>query len=451
MVSEEVEKKLYEAALKGDVTTLVRLVEEDPYLVHGVSFPCSRNLLHVAAARGHAQIALELFSKDPEMCWRRDDQGMNPVHVAAMNGCVQILEHLLKDSCFPALERLHHGQTVLHLCVKHAQLDALKFLVEKLGDLVCTKDDDGDTLLHLAVRCNQLQIVDYLVGIEVLKQETRNGMGKTAVQILNESLPTTPNYSDMKKLLKYQSDLFIFQVIPEMSNTMMVVAVLIATMAFQSAISPAGGVWGEDDHNSSHMAGKAVMASTHPHTYMTIRRANTTAFLCSLAAMYLFTFRVQLENYTFAFALVSFLAMGAALVAVMVTFLTSTDAVTPYQLSSPTGNKIMWGLLIFALVWACGVYVKHVYRSWRNKKNRQLNLRDDAFHRRVFYWIFDKMEKLEFSDGSRWGRVTPPTADPGGVTNPSRVPPERFFHRPFDPTTSVPPTIFHVERAEEAE
>ena len=81
---------------------------------------------------------------------------------------------------------------------------------------------------------NKFQIVDYLVGIEVLKQETRNGMGKTAVQILKESPPTTRNYLQMKTLLKYQSDLFIFQVIPEMSNTMMVVAVLITTMAFQS-------------------------------------------------------------------------------------------------------------------------------------------------------------------------------------------------------------------------
>ena len=35
----------------------------------------------------------------------------------------------------------------------------------------------------------------------------------------------------------------MLKVIPEMSNTMMVVVVLIATMAFQSAIAPAGGVW----------------------------------------------------------------------------------------------------------------------------------------------------------------------------------------------------------------
>ena len=190
MAVEAVEKKLYNAASKGDVTTLVHLLVEDPYLVHGVLFPYSRNLLHIeaihgqtsivkqvlnlnpqlacisdsqkssplhiAAARGHVEISSILLAKAPEMCWRRDDQGMNPVHVAAMNGQVEILEHLLEASCFPAMERLHRGQTVLH---KHTQLTVLKVLVDKLGDLVCTKDDDSDTLLHLAIRCNQLEVI----------------------------------------------------------------------------------------------------------------------------------------------------------------------------------------------------------------------------------------------------------------------------------------------------
>ena len=48
--------------------------------------------------------------------------------------------------------------------------------------------------------------------------------------------------------------------------------------------------------------------------------------------------------------------------------------------------------------------------------------------------------------GSRWGRLG--SADP---TNPSGVPLEHFFDRPFDPATPVPPTLFHVERAGKAE
>ncbi|XP_047977147.1 ankyrin repeat-containing protein At2g01680-like [Salvia hispanica] len=357
MVSEEVEKKLYNAASTGDVTTLVHLLEEDPYLVHGVSFPCSRNLLHIAATGGHVEIASKLLAVAPEMCWRRDDQGMNPVHIAAMNGHVDILERLLQESCFPAMERLHRGQTVLHLCVKHGQLRTLKVLVEKLGDLVCSKDDDGDTILHVAVRCDQIDMIYYLVDIEVLKQDIRNGMGKTAAQILNDSPPTKTHYATMKRLLTAQSHNLMFNVIPGVSNTMMVVVVLIATMAFQSAIAPAGGVWAEDDAKKSRRAGQAVMASTNPKAYMSIRFANITAFLCSLVAMYLFAFRVQLKNYTVAFILVSILAIGAALIAVMVTFLKSIDAITPCELSPPRGNMIMWGFFIIGVIWACYEYV----------------------------------------------------------------------------------------------
>ena len=157
MSGEAVEKKLYNAASKGDVTTLVHQLEDNPWTsIRGVLFPCSRNLLHVAAmhgqasvveqvlsldpqlarssdsekssplhiaaAGGHIEIASKLLSTAPEMCWRCDDQGMNPVHVAAMNGHVETLEHLLLESYLPAMERLHRGQTVLHLCVKHAQI-----------------------------------------------------------------------------------------------------------------------------------------------------------------------------------------------------------------------------------------------------------------------------------------------------------------------------------------
>ena len=99
------------------------------------------------------------------------------------------------------------------------------------------------------------------------------------------------------------------------------------------------------------------MASTNPTAYMTIRLANMMAFLCSLLAMYLFTFRVQLENYTVAFIFVSAFSVGMALVAVMVTFLKSIDAITPSKLSPPMGNKIMWGVFIILAIWACFEYV----------------------------------------------------------------------------------------------
>ncbi|KAL1541869.1 ankyrin repeat-containing protein-like protein [Salvia divinorum] len=302
MVSEAVEKKLYEAASKGDVTTLQQLVHEDPYLVHGVSFPCSRNLLHVAVMHGHItfveqvlklnprlargsdsqkssplhiaadegdlEITKRLMLVAPEMCWCRDDQGMNPVHIAAVKGRCMVLAELLQRDLFPARERVHRGQTALHLCVKHCQIETLKALVEELGDLVCAKDDDGETPLHLAVRSNQLEIVRYLV---------ESTTGKTALDILHESFQDTSTSLEMRRILHGFSSQSMAQHFPKLTDTTMVVAVLIAAMAFQATVSPPGGVWQED--TPSHNAGRAVMATTHPKVYKHFIGATTTAFI----------------------------------------------------------------------------------------------------------------------------------------------------------------------------
>lgn len=186
------EKKLHDAATKGDVAALQQLLHEDPYLVHGVSFPCSRNLLHIATMWGHASIveevlkmgphlALDLDSKNssslhiaaaqgsveiarrllsiaPETCWWRDCHDMNPVHIAAINGHVNTLELLIAVDRFPAMERLHRGQNVLHLCLKHSKIGAFICLVENLNDLVYVEDDDGETILHAAIRLRKVAV-----------------------------------------------------------------------------------------------------------------------------------------------------------------------------------------------------------------------------------------------------------------------------------------------------
>ncbi|XP_047960952.1 ankyrin repeat-containing protein At5g02620-like [Salvia hispanica] len=274
MATEAVEMKLYEAASKGDVTTLQQLVKQDPYLIHGVSFPCSRNLLHIAAMygqiaiveevlkinpllarisdsqkssplhiavdQGNLEVTKRLLLVAPEMCWWRDDQGMNPVHIAAMKGHFIVLAELLQRDLFPARERVHRGQTALHLCVKHCQIETLKILVEKLGDLVCAKDDDGETLLHLAVRSNQLEIVRYLVESNKIKKLATNSTGKTALDILHESFRDTSTYLEMRRILHNVYPQSIVEHFPKLTDMTMVVVVLIATMAFQVTVSPQG-------------------------------------------------------------------------------------------------------------------------------------------------------------------------------------------------------------------
>ncbi|XP_057776302.1 ankyrin repeat-containing protein ITN1-like [Salvia miltiorrhiza] len=425
MAKEVVEKKLYNAASKGDLTTLKQLVQEDPYLVHEAPFACSRNLLHVAAmhgqsaiveevlrmnprlaripdsqkssplhiaaAEGHVIIASKLLSVAPEMCWWRDDQGMNPVHVASMNGHVEIVEHLVQESCLPAMERLHRGQTVLHLCVKHGQFRALKVLVENLGELVCAKDDDGETLLHLAVRCNQVETIQYLVDNKTVERQTRNSMGKTALQVLNESPPHTATYTKIKRILKNLSNESYFHVIPKMTDVTMVVVVLIATMAFQAALNPPGGV---NDH------GEAVLAHNHPKVYRSLIRSNSTAFISSLLTIFLIT--TGLPSTNFFFMAVAMYATWVSLTAIMISYGTSQDIISPNSKRQTIGHVIMIVVAVvlnfFGLTTAY-VVISKLYVSWKEKKRQQHDLTTDHFVRRLFYWIFQQLERRGFLSG----------------------------------------------------
>ncbi|KAL1557285.1 ankyrin repeat-containing protein-like protein [Salvia divinorum] len=429
MVGEALEKKLYNVVSKGDETTFSQLLQQDPYLVQTLPFPCSRNILHIAtmhgqasiveqvlnlnprlarisdsqkssplhiaAEEGHIKIASKLLSVAPQMCWWRDDQGMNPIHLAAMNGHVEIVEHLLQESCLPAMERLGRGHTVLHLCVKHGQLRVLKVLVEKLGELVCAKDDDGETLLHLAVRCNQLETIRYLVDNKTLEKQTRNSMGKTALQILNESPPTAAaaaTYKETRNLLTNLKNESFFEVLPKMTDVTMVVVVLIATMAFQGALSPPGGVWLDD--TPSHRAGEAVLATTHPDRYRHMVHANTTAFVSSIITIFLVTTGLPATHFLFMAS--SVYGMWMALIAIAISYGVSVSVITP----NVRGNLVVVTVAAVAAnvfgVLSAYVVVRKLYLSWKRKKRLQLDLAADGFVRRGFYWIFQQLETRGF-------------------------------------------------------
>ncbi|KAH6824961.1 hypothetical protein C2S53_020705 [Perilla frutescens var. hirtella] len=382
------EKKLYEAASKGDVTAFREVVEEYAYLLNGVA----RNLLHtatmwgqagiveemlkmnprlarsldsekssplhIAVVEGNVEITKKLLSVAPEMCWSLDCQNMNPIHIAAINGHVAILEELLRINYLPAMERVHRGQTVLHLCVKHFQLRALQVLVEKLGDIVDANDEDGETILHWAVRSKQLEMIRYLVEGNIIQKETKNYMGKTALKIWKDSSPnTTNNHSEIKRiLLSLSDDGSLIEALPKMTDITMVVVVLIATMAFLAAVSPPGGVW--QDNSSTHKAGEAVMASTHPTIYKHFVRANTTAFVSSLIAIFLIT--TGLPSAHIFFLGIATYTMWVSLTSIAVSYGASVTVITPntetQSLGHVIGRAVAMSLTIFVVI-GVGSYI----------------------------------------------------------------------------------------------
>ncbi|CAA2987297.1 ankyrin repeat-containing At5g02620-like [Olea europaea subsp. europaea] len=317
------ENKLYDAAVKGDIRSLLDLLKEDPLILDRVSFTCSNKTplhiaticqhtafvqeiaqrnpllaaeldshqsssLHIASAKGYAEIVKAIVSAAPDMCLARDFHGRNPLHLAAINGQVMVFNELIKTSSLVVQEKADRGQTVLHLCVKHKQLQVMEIILRVINDyeFFNAKNDDGDTILHLAVQTKHFETVQYLIGNTGIDGNAKNANDYTALDIL-ELTPT-----DLRNTGNY--------VIYLWRDSIMVLAILTATIAFQAGVTPPGGVWQDNATDNSHKAGEAVMAHIHPKAYRSFCRL----FMWSLVVIMWSTVTSTVITYALSIAVV---------------------------------------------------------------------------------------------------------------------------------------------------
>ncbi|CAK9144161.1 unnamed protein product [Ilex paraguariensis] len=291
--------------------------------------------LHLAAAKCHLEIVHELLLAAPEMGTVRNFDGRTALHVAAIKGRVGVVTELVRVK--PELTRVltDRGETVLHLCVKHNRLEVLKLLEEPMkrnSELVNWKDCDGNNVLHIAVAKKQIEIIKFLLTINGLEVNALNANGFTVLDSLiqsprdlkdmeiedsiraagglsvkelhlitsdwapakvpqiNERLSSTESRSK-KPAVKHQG----IDWLGRQRSALMVVASLIATVAFQAGLTPPGGVWQDDyqvDSNGNpvsdpHTVGTSVLAYKGPFEYGLFMIFNTLAFLSSLSIILL--------------------------------------------------------------------------------------------------------------------------------------------------------------------
>lgn len=143
---------------------------------------------------------------------------------------------------------------------------------------------------------------------------------------------------------KRAKDLVQGEWISKKRESLMIVASLMATMAFQAGVSPPGGVW--QDNSNGHRAGEAIMAGKYVKSYPYFLRANTIGLVSSLSIILLLISGLPFRKRLFMLALV--MIMWLTISSMAFTYAFSIVVVTPKE------NRKLSTIVVAVIVW-CSV------------------------------------------------------------------------------------------------
>ncbi|KAF8041290.1 hypothetical protein BT93_A0033 [Corymbia citriodora subsp. variegata] len=320
--------RLHHAIEYDDVDELHRLIVEDRNLLERVSEdPFPNTPLHVAAAAGKIQVAMEVAILKPSVARKLDPEGYSPMHLALQHKHYQTMRALMTldpklirvrgrcgitplhyvagkegnnelelfveflSTCQSSIEDLtSRCETAVHVAVKNHNLKAFMVLFRWLVRVGLTrilnwKDQDGNTVLHIAAFKGQLKIIKPLIGY--MNVNVKNFNGRTALDIfqvnvcfdedvakrLRRKSTFTLSLSQYfsKELQVFEKYAYVVGIEDEATrNIILVVATIIATTTYQAVLSPPGGYWQDSSSNppansSVATANSSGIAIEKPH------------------------------------------------------------------------------------------------------------------------------------------------------------------------------------------
>ncbi|KAK8955944.1 Ankyrin repeat-containing protein [Platanthera guangdongensis] len=190
---------LHVAAREGHRAIVQVLLDHDHTLSRTFG-PSNVTPLISAATRGHIEVVQLLLDKDCGMVEVAKTNGKNALHLSARQGHVDIVKALLDKDPQLARRTDKKGQTALHMAVKGTSCDVVKALVDADPAIVMLPDKFGSTALHVATRKKRAEIVNVLLLLPDAHVNALTRDHKTAFDIA-ENLPLSEETAEIKECL----------------------------------------------------------------------------------------------------------------------------------------------------------------------------------------------------------------------------------------------------------
>ncbi|KAL3565738.1 hypothetical protein D5086_033784 [Populus alba] len=267
--------RLLEAARRGDVIELQELPGVNDYLLERSCLnDSSETILHISCLAGRTEFVKELLKKTADLATRLNPDGFSPIHIASANGFVEItLKSLLGG------QGIDIGTINVNVVYKigltaRDMLDVSQKMQADAGDFMLRE------LLHGAgaLRARELgTVVD--VQVTRISSTVSESLSQNSEHFLLKVVKHLNPVKHYKKLAKE-----VQQAPPATQNVLLVVAVLIAGMAYQAILNPPAGVRTEELEDGTFYY-YAWMASGNGREFIFFMASNTIGFVASIVVI----------------------------------------------------------------------------------------------------------------------------------------------------------------------
>ncbi|XP_015887350.3 protein ACCELERATED CELL DEATH 6 [Ziziphus jujuba] len=264
---EESKQRIIMAAIHGkNGGVLDVILEKWPSLVTPDN-SCQINPLSLAAFTGYLEGVQKILEKSRHLAYLRHENGFFTIHQASKKGHIQIIQELLKH-CPDSIELLNSKkQNILHVAAKYGKSKTVRYMLKnpEFEMLINKKDYKGNTPLHLASEKGHPEVVSDLIWDSRVNLQVLNIKGSTALDVVNNSVypsyrkrltwlilryagaPQGKNASIMKRHSRNYPDLGPYD---NRINTFILVAILVATVAFAAGVTAPNNMTSSLVHNA---------------------------------------------------------------------------------------------------------------------------------------------------------------------------------------------------------
>ncbi|KAH9320826.1 hypothetical protein KI387_015465 [Taxus chinensis] len=157
--------------------------------------------LYSAAIQGHLNVVNALLEVEEKLIKIARSNGKTALHSVARLGHLEIIRLLLEKDQELTARKDNKGQTALHMAVKGKSIDVVEELVRADPSVINLQDKKGNTALHIATRKSRDQIVKELLSYSGINVNALNKSKQTVLDIA-EKLTSTENASQIKDALR---------------------------------------------------------------------------------------------------------------------------------------------------------------------------------------------------------------------------------------------------------